>query len=184
MGRPKKNANEQPLNLEGDKSFNEQQIVTENGEKAAQNEHNEQSPEGSEIETPTKEVETIPIELESYADTPLIDVEDNCFVVSFPQDVELHKGRMLLLTGINIKDGWVGFVSPTEDNAYKGLKVENDVRLTNSGVICMKASKKVKIVLDIKDDTFIQEQTNFGTRHRHVRIPAHTPIAKLVLIKQ
>lgn len=38
MGRPKKNADEQPLNLEGDKLFNEQQKVAESGENTAHNE--------------------------------------------------------------------------------------------------------------------------------------------------
>lgn len=176
MGRPKKNADEQPLNLEGDKLFNEQQKAAENGENAAQNENNEQLQEIEE--------DGLPFELDAYADIPLKDAEDNCFIISFQQDVELYEGRLMLETGIYIKDGWVGFISPIQDNAYNGLKTENGTRLTNSDVICMKASKNVKIVLNIGDNVFIQEQTNFGTRPRRLKIPAHTPVAKLVLFKQ
>lgn len=188
MGRPKKNAAEQPLKLEGDKLFNEQQKAAESGENAAQNENVEQEPEEKEVETLQEEEEVnecgLHFELDSYADIPRMDAEDNCFIISFLQDVELYDGRLMLKTGIIIKDGYVGFVSPTEDNAYNGLKVENGIRLTNSDVICMKASKNVKIVLNIGDDVFIQEQTNFGTRPRRIKIPAHTPVAKLVLFKQ
>lgn len=180
MGRPKKNADEQPLNLEGDKLFNEQQKAAESGENATQNENNEQLQEEAEENMEGG----LPFELGSYADIPLMDAEDNCFIISFSQDVELYEGRLMLKTGICIKDGWVGFISPTEDNAYNGLKAENGIRLTNSDVICMKASKNVKIVLNIGDDVFIQEQTNFGTRPRRLKIPAHTPVAKLVLFKQ
>lgn len=180
MGRPKKNADEQPLNLEGDKLFNEQQKAAESGENAAQNENNEQLQEEAEENMEGG----LPFELDSYADIPLMDAEDNCFIISFSQDVELYEGRLMLKTGICIKDGWVGFISPTEDNAYNGLKAENGIRLTNSDVICMKTSKNVKIVLNIGDDVFIQEQTNFGTRPRRLKIPAHTPVAKLVLFKQ
>lgn len=174
MGRPKKNADEQPLNLEGDKLFNEQQKVAESGENTAHNENDEQLQE---------EVEYVmPISLESWAEATLDD--DGAYIISFSQDVELYEGRLLLKTGIYIKDGWVGFISPIQDNAYNGLKTENGTRLTNSDVICMKASKKVKIVLNISDNVFIREQTNFGTRPRRLKIPAHTPVAKLVLFKQ
>lgn len=181
MARPKKNADEQPLNLEGDKLFNELQKAAESGENSAQNENNEQLQEASKEEN---EEGSLPFELDSYADMPLMDAEDNCFFISFSQDVELYEGRLLLKTGIYIKDGWVGFISPIQDNAYNGLKTENGTRLTNSDVICMKASKNVKIVLNISDNVFIQEQTNFGTRPRRLKIPAHTPVAELVLFKQ
>lgn len=174
MGRPKKNADEQPLNLEGDKLFNEQQKAAESGENANQNKNNEQLQE---------EVENVmPISLESWAEATLDD--DGAYIISFSQDVELYEGRLLLKTGIYIKDGWVGFISPIEDNAYNGLKIENGMRLTNSDVIGMKASKNVKIVLNVNDAVFIQEQTSFGTRPRRLKIPAHTPVAKLVLFKQ
>lgn len=174
MGRPKKNADEQPLNLEGDKLFNEQQKAAESGENANQNKNNEQLQE---------EVENVmPISLESWAEATLDD--DGAYIISFSQDVELYEGRLLLKTGIYIKDGWVGFISPIEDNAYNGLKIENGIRLTNSDVIGMKASKNVKIVLNVNDAVFIQEQTSFGTRPRRLKIPAHTPVAKLVLFKQ
>lgn len=175
MGRPKKNADEQPLNLEGDKLFNEQQKAAESGENVAQNENNEQLQE--EIEE-----DVMPISLESWAEATLDD--DGAYIISYQQDVELYEGRLMLKTGIYIKDGWVGFISPIEDNAYNGLKTENGTRLTNSDVIGMKASKNVKIVLNIGDNVFIQEQTNFGTRPRRLKIPAHTPVAKLVLFKQ
>lgn len=124
----------------------------------------------------------MPILLESWAEATLDD--DGAYIISFSQDVELYEGRLMLKTGINIKDGWVGFISPIEDNAYNGLKIENGIRLTNSDVIGMKASKNVKIVLNINDAVFIQEQTSFGTRPRRLKIPAHTPVAKLVLFKQ
>ena len=174
MGRPKKNADEQPLNLEGDKLFNEQQKVAESGENTAHNENDEQLQE---------EVEYVmPISLESWAEATLDD--DGAYIISFSQDVELYEGRLMLKTGIYIKDGWIGFISPIEDNAYNGLKIENGIRLTNSDVIGMKASKNVKIVLNVNDAVFIQEQTSFGTRPRRLKIPAHTPVAKLVLFKQ
>lgn len=174
MGRPKKNADEQPSNLEGDKLFNEQQKAAESGENANQNKNNEQLQE---------EVENVmPISLESWAEATLDD--DGAYIISFSQDVELYEGRLMLKTGIYIKDGWIGFISPIEDNAYNGLKIENGIRLTNSDVIGMKASKNVKIVLNVNDAVFIQEQTSFGTRPRRLKIPAHTPVAKLVLFKQ
>lgn len=174
MGRPKKNADEQPLNLEGDKLFNEQQKAAESGENANQNKNNEQSQEEAE--------DVMPISLESWAEATLDD--DGAYIISFSQDVELYEGRLMLKTGIYIKDSWIGFISPIEDNAYNGLKIENGIRLTNSDVIGMKASKNVKIVLNINDAVFIQEQTSFGTRPRRLKIPAHTPVAKLVLFKQ
>lgn len=174
MGRPKKNADEQPLNLEGDKLFNEQQKAAESGENANQNKNNEQLQE---------EVENVmPISLESWAEATLDD--NGAYIISFSQDVELYEGRLMLKTGIYIKDGWIGFISPIEDNAYNGLKIENGIRFTNSDVIGMKASKNVKIVLNVNDAVFIQEQTSFGTRPRRLKIPAHTPVAKLVLFKQ
>lgn len=184
MGRPKKNADEQPLNLEGDKLFNEQQKAAESGENATQNENNEQLPEDDKAKIPADEVEedVMPISLESWAEATLDD--DGAYIISYTQDVELYDGRLMLEAGIYIKDGYMGFVSPIEDNAYNGLKVENGIRLTNSDVICMKASKNVKIVLNIGDDVFIQQQTNFGSRPRRLKIPAHTPVAKLVLFKQ
>lgn len=174
MGRPKKNADEQPLNLEGDKLFNEQQKTAESGENANQNKNNEQLQEEAE--------DVMPISLESWAEATLDD--DGAYIISFSQDVELYEGRLMLKTGIYIKDSWIGFISPIEDNAYNGLKIENGIRLTDSDVIGMKASKNVKIVLNINDAVFIQEQTSFGTRPRRLKIPAHTPVAKLVLFKQ
>lgn len=175
MGRPKKNVDEQPLNMEGDKLFNEQQKAAESDKNATQKENNEQLQEGI-------EEDVMPISLESWAEATLDN--DGAYIISYQQDIELYEGRLMLKTGICINNGWVGFISPIEDNAYNGLKAEGGIRLTNSDVICMKASKNAKIVLNIGDNIFIQEQTNFGTRPRRLKIPAHTPVAKIVLFKQ
>lgn len=171
MARPKKNEAEQPLNLEG------VQMPIEN-ENAQQNANN--AAEASEEQQMMP-----PIELESYGEMPLASADMMSFLILAPADIEARKGRIYLKTGIIIKDGYRGLVLPTSDNAAYGLKTETDYRLVNSDVIPMQAprGKDVKIVLNINDDTMIQEQTNFGTRSRNLVIPKGTPLAELMLFK-
>lgn len=172
MARPKKNEVEQPLNLEGDKL----PIEGENAQEGAKNEAQQKTKEQEE------EVD-IPFELESHGMMPVKSADGSSFLILAPNDIEARQGRMYLNTGIVIKDGYRGLIVPTSDNAVHGLPTETDYRLQHSDVISMQAGKKLKLVLNINDDTMIQEQTNFGTRSRNLVIPKGTPLAELMIFK-
>jgi len=176
MARPKKNGVEQPLDLKDDKLPLEAENAQQSKGNEVQQQENEQQPEA-------KEEFEVPFELESYAMHPIMSEDGSSFLILAPNDIEARQGRMYLKTGIVIKDGYRGLIVPTNDNAAYGLRTESDYRLQHSDVISMQAAKNMKLVLNINDDTMIQEQTNFGSRSRNLIIPKGTPLAELMIFK-
>ena len=176
MTRPKKNGVEQPLDIQGDRLYLEAENAQQDQEKEAQQQENEQQQEA-------KEDFEVPFELESYAMHPIMSEDGSSFLILAPNDIETKKGRMHIMTGIILKDGYRGLIVPTSDNAANGLPTETDYRLLNSDVISMQAEKKVKLVFNIGDDTSIIEQTSFGSHHRNLIIPKGTPLAELMIFK-
>lgn len=168
MSRPKKNEAEQPLILNGDK-------LPVGEKKAAKSANNAAETENNEIESP--------IETENWAKVAVGSSDLMSFLIFASNDIEARQGRMEVQTGIIIKDGYRGLIFPIYDNAAHGLKTEADYRLQHSDVIPMQASQKVKLVLNIADETLVHEQTAFGSHARNLRIPKGTLLAELVLFK-
>ena len=168
MSRPKKNETEQPLILDGDK-------LPVGEEKAAENANNEAETENDK--------EVLPIEVSDGAIQPLPSADRMSFIILASSDIDTRQGRIDLQTGIVIKDGYRGLVLPTYDNAAHGLCTETDYRLQHSDVIPMHVEKHVRVILNIADETLVQEQTAFGSHARNLRIPKGTPLAELVLFK-
>lgn len=177
MARPKKNGVEQPLNLDGNNMPIENENVQQNQENAAQQQSDEQ------IEENEKENE-LPFEIEDGVFSP-IDNDSNSFIIYAPNDIETRKGRMEVLTGITLKEGYRGLIIPITANAIYGLPTESDYRLQHSDVISTHVGEKemVRLVLSINDETMIQEQTNFGSRSRYLIIPKGFPLAVLMIFK-
>ena len=168
MSRPKKNEAEQPLILDGDKLPVGEEKAAENANNAAETENNK---------------EVLPIEVSDGAIQPLPSADRMSFVILASNDIDTRQGRIDLQTGIVIKDGYRGLVLPTYDNAAHGLCTETDYRLQHSDVIPMHVEKHVRVILNIADETLVQEQTAFGSHARNLRIPKGTPLAELVLFK-
>lgn len=177
MARPKKNSVEQPLNLDGNNMPMENENAQQSQENAAQQQSEEQ------VEENEKENE-LPFEIEDGIFSP-IDNDSNSFVIYAPNDIETRKGRMEVLTGITLKEGYRGLIIPITANAIYGLPTESDYRLQHSDVISTHVGEKemVRLVLSINDETMIQEQTNFGSRSRYLIIPKGFPLAVLVIFK-
>lgn len=177
MARPKKNGVEQPLNLDG----NNMPIENENAQQSQENAAQQQSDE--QIEENEKENE-LPFEIEDGVFSP-IDNDSNSFIIYAPNDIETRKGRMEVLTGITLKEGYRGLIIPITANAIYGLPTESDYRLQHSDVISTHVGEKemVRLVLSINDETMIQEQTNFGSRSRYLIIPKGFPLAVLMIFK-
>lgn len=177
MARPKKNGVEQPLNLDG----NNMPIENENAQQSQENAAQQQSDE--QIEENEKENE-LPFEIEDGVFSP-IDNDSNSFIIYAPNDIETRKGRMEVLTGITLKEGYRGLIIPITANAIYGLPTESDYRLQHSDVISTHVGEKemVRLVLSINDETMIQEQTNFGSRSRYLIIPKGFPLAILMIFK-
>ena len=177
MARPKKNGVEQPLNLDGNNMPMENKNAQQSQENAAQQQSEEQ------VEENEKENE-LPFEIEDGVFSP-IDNDSNSFVIYAPNDIETRKGRMEVLTGITLKEGYRGLIIPITANAIYGLPTESDYRLQHSDVISTHVGEKemVRLVLSINDETMIQEQTNFGSRSRYLIIPKGFPLAVLMIFK-
>ena len=177
MARPKKNGVEQPLNLDGNNMPMENENAQQSQENAAQQQSEEQ------VEENEKENE-LPFEIEDGVYSP-IDNDSNSFIIYAPNDIETRKGRMEVLTGITLKEGYRGLIIPITANAIYGLPTESDYRLQHSDVISTQVGEEeeVMLVLSINDETMIQEQTNFGSRSRNLIIPKGTPLAILVIFK-
>lgn len=177
MARPKKNGVEQPLNLDG----NNIPMENENAQQSQENMAHKQSEE--QVEENEKENE-LPFEIEDGVHSP-IDNDSNSFVIYAPNDIETRNGRMEVLTGITLKEGYRGLIVPITFNALHGLPTESDYRLQHSDVISTHVGEKemVRLVLSINDETMIQEQTNFGSRSRNLIIPKGSPLAVLVISK-
>lgn len=168
MSRPKKNEAEQPLILDGDKLPVGEEKATENANNAAETESNQ---------------EVLPIEVVDGVIQPLPSADRMSFIILASNDIDTRQGRIDLQTGIVIKDGYRGLVLPTYDNAAHGLCTETNYRLQHSDVIPMHVEKHVRVILNIADETLVQEQTAFGSHARNLRIPKGTPLAELVLFK-
>ena len=177
MARPKKNGVEQPLNLNGNNMPMENENTQQSQENAAQQQSEEQ------VEENEKENE-LPFEIEDGVYSP-IDNDSNSFIIYAPNDIETRKGRMEVLTGITLKEGYRGLIIPITANAIYGLPTESDYRLQHSDVISTHVGEKemVRLVLSINDETMIQEQTNFGSRSRYLIIPKGFPLAVLMIFK-
>lgn len=169
MSRPKKNEAEQPLILDGDKLPVSEEKAAENANNAAGTESNQEI--------------ILPIEVSDGAIQPLPSADRMSFIILASNDIDTRQGRIDLQTGIVIKDGYRGLVLSTYDNAAHGLCTETDYRLQHSDVIPMHVEKHVRVILNIADETLVQEQTAFGSHARNLRIPKGTPLAELVLFK-
>lgn len=157
-----------PANAEADKL----PIGVENAQQNASNAAETQKEQASAL-----------IEVADWAAQPFIPADMSALGIVAPSDIEVRKGRMYIVTGITINEGYFGLIFPTPDNAANGLKTETAYRLAHSDVISMRVQGKVKLVLNIDDDTVIQEHTNFGSHARNLRIPKGTPLAELVIFK-
>lgn len=181
MARPKKNGVEQPLNLDGNNMPMENENAQQSHENAAQQQSEEQVEEQVEE---FEEEDELPFEVEDGVPSP-IDNDSNSFVIYAPNDIETRKGRMEVVTGITLKEGYRGLIVPITFNALHGLPTESDYRLQHSDVISTHVGEKemVRLVLSINDETMIQEQTNFGSRSRYLIIPKGSPLAVLLIFK-
>lgn len=176
MARPKKNGVEQPLNLDGNNMPVENENAQQSQENAAQQQNEEQ------VEENEKENE-LPFEIEDGVPSPIDN--NGSFIIYAPNDIETRKGRMEVVTGITLKEGYRGLIVPIIFNALHGLPTESDYRLQHSDVISTHVGEKemVRLVLSINDETMIQEQTNFGSRSRYLIIPKGSPLAVLLIFK-
>ena len=116
MARPKKNGVEQPLNL----NVNNMSMENENAQQSQENAAQKQSEE--QVEENEKENE-LPFEIEDGVSSP-IDNDSNSFVIYAPNDIETRKGRMEVLTGITLKEGYRGLIIPITATAIYGLPTE------------------------------------------------------------
>lgn len=185
MARPKKNGAEQPLNLDGNNMPMENENAQQSQENAAQQQSEKQVEEQvEENEEEHEEENELPFEIKDGVPSP-IDNDSNSFVIYAPNDIETRKGRMEVLTGITLKEGYRGLIVPITFNALHGLPTESDYRLQHSDVISTHVGEKemVRLVLSINDETMIQEQTNFGSRSRYLIIPKGSPLAVLLIFK-
>lgn len=176
MARPKKNGVGQPLNLDDNNMPMENENAQQSQENAAQQQNEEQ------VEENEKENE-LPFEIEDGVPSPIDN--NGSFIIYAPNDIETRKGRMEVVTGITLKEGYRGLIVPITFNALHGLPTESDYRLQHSDVISTHVGEKemVRLVLSINDETMIQEQTNFGSRSRYLIIPKSSPLAILVIFK-
>lgn len=176
MARPKKNGAEQPLNLDG----NNMPMENENAQQSQENTAQQQSEE--QVEENEKE-NGLPFEIEDGVPSPIDN--NGSFIIYAPNDIETRKGRMEVVTGITLKEGYRGLIIPITFNALHGLPTESDYRLQHSDVISTHVGEKemVRLVLSINDETMIQEQTNFGSRSRNLIIPKGAPLAILMIFK-
>ena len=103
MARPKKNAVEQPLELNGDKLSTENNNTQQSQENAAQQESNGQVKESEEDKFPLEVIDGVPLPIYN---------SNNSFVIYAPNDIEAHKGQLLVKTGITLKNGYSGLITP------------------------------------------------------------------------
>ena len=177
MARPKKNGVEQPLNLDGNNMPMENKNAQQSQENAAQQQSEEQVEE-------FEEEDELPFDVEGLQPDPEVNTNGS-FIICTPKDIEARKGRIEVVTGITLKEGYRGLIVPITFNALHGLPTELDYRLQHYDVISTQVGEKemVRLVLSINDETMIQEQTNFGSRSRNLIIPKGAPLAVLVIFK-
>jgi hypothetical protein len=165
MGRPRKNAIETSTLPKSDDMYAEQDAAAQTANKPAKS-----------------EAAISPIEVENWGKVRPENHELTSFIIDAPNDIEVRRGRMEIVTGVNIKDGYRGIVLPTYENAAMGLPTEMNYLLTHSDIIAMSVQGKVKLVLNINDETMIQEHTRHGSRYRSLVIPKGTTLAELIIL--
>lgn len=177
MARPKKNAVEQPLNLDGNNMPVENENAQQSQENAAQQQSEEQVEE-------FKEEDGYPFDVKDGVPLPF-GINEGSFTIYAPNDIEARKGRISVKMGITLRKGYRGLIVPIKANALCGLPTESDYRLQHSDVISIHVEEEgqVMLLLSINDETRIQEQTNFGSRSRNLIIPKGAPLAILMIFK-
>jgi hypothetical protein len=105
------------------------------------------------------------------------------YLILCPQDVELKDGRVVIKTGVTLKDGVRAIVLPTEDNALFGIKAENGIMLDRTDVEPMSVRGEIRVCLHCDDDVLTSEVTPYGSTSRHVRLLAGTVLAQLIIIQ-
>lgn len=177
MARPKKNAVEQPLNLDGNNMPVENENAQQSQENAAQQQSEEQVEE-------FKEEDGYPFDVKDGVPLPF-GINEGSFTIYAPNDIEARKGRIPVKMGITLRKGYRGLIVPIKANALCGLPTESDYRLQHSDVISIHVEEEgqVMLLLSINDETRIQEQTNFGSRSRNLIIPKGAPLAILMIFK-
>lgn len=104
------------------------------------------------------------------------------YIIICPQDVELKDGRVVINTGVTLKDGVRAIVLPTVDNALFGIKAENGIMLERTDVVPMSVRGEIRVCLHCDDDVLTSEVTPYGSTSRHVRLLAGTVLAQLTII--
>lgn len=104
------------------------------------------------------------------------------YLVLCPQDVELEDGRVVIKTGVTLKDDVRAIVLPTVDNALYGMKAENGIMLERTDVVPMSIRGEVRVCIQCNDDVLTSEVTPYGSTSRHVRLLAGTVLAQLIII--
>ena len=153
-------------------------------ENAPQSQENAAQQQSEEQVEEFEEEDELPFEVEDGVPSPF-DNDSVSFIIYAPTDIEARKGRIEVVTGITLIEGYRGLVVPITYNALHGLPTESDYRLQHSDVISTQVGEQeeIKLVLSINDETMIQEQTNFGSRSRNLIIPKGTPLAVLMIFK-
>ena len=177
MSRPKKIAVEQPLRLDNDKLLEENNNSKQSEEKAYKKEGKEQAEDSAKSD--------LPFTLKNDSILYPTCCCDGSFVIYAPSDIEAHKGRIVVDTGVILNQGYRGIILPVPANAISGIPTESDYRLSNSDVISLQAEegKEIRLVLSINDETMIHEQTSFGSHSRNIFIPKRTPLAEIMIFK-
>lgn len=100
------------------------------------------------------------------------------------EDVELHKGSVIVPTVMKLTGYEGAIVVSTQDNAMHGLLVEDNKRLTSSFVVPMAVvtDSEASVVINVVDEVNILRQTQYGTRMDNLVIPKGTHIADLVIL--
>lgn len=104
------------------------------------------------------------------------------YLIVCPQDVELEDGRVVIKTGVTLKNDVRAIVLPTVDNALYGMKAENDIVLERTDVVPMSIRGEVRVCIQCNDDVLTSEVTPYGSTSRHVRLPAGTALAQLIIL--
>lgn len=104
------------------------------------------------------------------------------YIILCPQDTELHEGRVVINTGITLKDNVTAIVLPTVDNALYGIEAENGIVLERTDVVPMSIRGEVRVCIRCDDDVLTSDVTPFGSTSRHIRLLAGTVLAQLIII--
>ncbi len=157
--------------------------INTEGDKPSLSEGNAQQSASNAAETQEEQTLSL-IEVADWAAQPSISADMSTLGIVAPSDIEVRKGRMYIDTGITVKDGYSGLIFPTPLNAAYGIETSVGYRMMHSDVIPTKVYGKVKLVLNIEDETSVRVCTASSTRFCNLVIPKGAPLAELVLFKQ